>query len=141
LDKWTILTLTLVATSVVFGFVGVREASRLREIKSMREHLLQAALRGAADKADVPEKLRKWGNYWRTNPSLAPSRLGGYIPGGEEVRGMQSIYRKHKGSDTWHFCSNCSNWPTSSYDTHPGKPASGELCNECLGKQRNNNCA
>lgn len=25
-------------------------------------------------------------------------------------------YRKKKGSDTWHWCRNCSNWPTSNFE-------------------------
>jgi hypothetical protein len=49
-------------------------------------------------------------------------------------------YRKRKGTDTWHFCSNCTNWPVSNYDEQQSKPTSGELCNECRSKQSNNNC-
>jgi hypothetical protein len=43
--------------------------------------------------------------------------------------------RKRKGKDTWHFCTNCSNWPTSDYDERDGKPTYGEFCNECLALQ------
>lgn len=46
--------------------------------------------------------------------------------------------RKKNGSDTWHFCSNCSNWPTSDYTTGTGQ--SGEKCNECLAKQKAGTC-
>ena len=53
---------------------------------------------------------------------------------------MASQYRRARGSDTWHFCSNCSKWPTSNYDSSPTKPTSGELCNECRGKQAAGNC-
>lgn len=53
---------------------------------------------------------------------------------------MASEYRRRKGNDTWHFCSNCSNWPTSNYDSQGQKPASGELCNECRSKKANDNC-
>ena len=49
-------------------------------------------------------------------------------------------YRKKKGSDTWHWCANCSNWPTSDFDRHYGKPTSGELDNECLAKDKAGNC-
>jgi len=55
---------------------------------------------------------------------------------GEEV--ME--YRRRKGNDTWHFCSNCSNWPTSNYDTQQTKPSTGEFCNECKAKRDNNTC-
>lgn len=52
-------------------------------------------------------------------------------------------YRKRKGSDTWHWCTNCSQWPTgpsSNYDSRTTKPTSGELHNECKSKQRDGNC-
>lgn len=53
-------------------------------------------------------------------------------------------YRKRKGSDTWHFCTNCSNWPTSNFDTVTttgnARPTTGELDNECLGKERAGTC-
>lgn len=49
-------------------------------------------------------------------------------------------YRKKKGSDTWHWCTNCSNWPTSDYDEREGKPSSGELDNECQAKEKAGNC-
>lgn len=49
-------------------------------------------------------------------------------------------YRKRKGTDTWHFCANCSNYPTSNFDTHPSTPSSGEKCNECKAKRANGNC-
>lgn len=45
-------------------------------------------------------------------------------------------YRKRRGYDAWHWCRNCSGWPTSDYDEQQGKPASGELCNECKAKGR-----
>jgi hypothetical protein len=53
---------------------------------------------------------------------------------------MASQYRKKRGSDTWHWCSNCTNYPASDYDTSPTKPTSGELCDQCLGKERAGNC-
>ena len=49
-------------------------------------------------------------------------------------------YRKKNGSDTWHFCRNCNNWPTSDYTERQSKPTTGELCNECQAKKRSNNC-
>jgi len=53
---------------------------------------------------------------------------------------MASTYRRKKGNDTWHFCSNCSKYPTSDYDTSTTKPTTGELCNECKGKEKASNC-
>ncbi len=51
-----------------------------------------------------------------------------------------SSYRKKKYSDTWHWCRNCSKWPTSDYEERYSKPTSGELCNECKAKEKENNC-
>ncbi|MDZ7713691.1 MAG: hypothetical protein U5L06_11520 [Rhodovibrio sp.] len=31
-------------------------------------------------------------------------------------------YRKKNGSDTWHWCRNCTNWPTSDYETSDQPP-------------------
>ena len=53
---------------------------------------------------------------------------------------MANHYRRRKGNDTWHFCSNCSNWPQLNYDTATEKPKSGEFCNECKAKRDAGNC-
>ena len=54
-------------------------------------------------------------------------------------------YRKRKGRDTWHWCRNCSNWPTSNYDVErlPGKQRlkRGELDNQCLAKEKHGICS
>jgi hypothetical protein len=50
-------------------------------------------------------------------------------------------YRKRRGKDTWHWCSNCTNYPTSDYESSSTKPSSGELCNECQSKQKAGNCS
>jgi DNA-binding response OmpR family regulator len=44
-------------------------------------------------------------------------------------------YRKKRGSQTWHFRSDCSNWPTSDYEEQSSETAAGEPCNECKWKQ------
>ncbi len=53
-------------------------------------------------------------------------------------------YRKRKGSDTWHWCTNCSQWPTSDYDSQNvlagRRPSSGELHEECLSKEKDQTC-
>ena len=49
-------------------------------------------------------------------------------------------YRRKHGSDTWHWCRNCSNWPTSGYDSQHTKPTSGELDNECKSKDNAGTC-
>ena len=50
-------------------------------------------------------------------------------------------YRRKKGKDTWHYCKNCSKWPTSDYEVKFSKPTSGELCNECRSKDANGSCS
>ncbi len=49
-------------------------------------------------------------------------------------------YRRRRGHDTWHFCRNCSNWPTSDYVEQEQKPTTGELCNECRAKRNVGTC-
>lgn len=51
-------------------------------------------------------------------------------------------YRRRKDSDTWHYCKNCTAWPTQpgTYVERPDRPTSGEFCNQCLDKDRNRNC-
>jgi hypothetical protein len=64
--------------------------------------------------------------------------MKGPVSGPKE--GRQMTYRKRNGKDTWHFCRNCSNWPTSDYKEQHEKPTSGEFCNECKSKKADNNC-
>lgn len=53
---------------------------------------------------------------------------------------MPRTYRRRKDEDAWHFCTNCSKWPTSDYIERDDKPTDGELCNECRAKEKSNNC-
>jgi len=50
-------------------------------------------------------------------------------------------YVKATGSDTWHWCRNCSNYPANPSTSRQTKPSSGELCNQCQAKQREGNCS
>jgi len=54
-----------------------------------------------------------------------------------------TFYRKKAGTDTWHWCKNCSNWWEAGYveENHAGteRPKSVELCDERRGKERNKN--
>jgi hypothetical protein len=51
-------------------------------------------------------------------------------------------YRRLKGSDVWHWCTNCSQGPRSIYIevTSAGRPAGGALDKECLAKQAAGEC-
>jgi|ERR1051326_2045949 hypothetical protein len=51
-----------------------------------------------------------------------------------------AVYRRTKGHDTWHFCTNCSHWPTTDFETRSDTPTTGELCNECRAKMAVNKC-
>ncbi len=53
---------------------------------------------------------------------------------------VANTYRRRYYSDTWHFCSNCTRWPTSGYEERYSKPTTGELCNQCRDKRDNRNC-
>jgi hypothetical protein len=58
---------------------------------------------------------------------------------------VATTYRKLKDSDAWHFCTNCSNWPTSpGYEVYSGsatKPTTGQFCDQCLAKQKAKDCS
>lgn len=53
---------------------------------------------------------------------------------------IMKTYRRKKDSDTWHWCRNCSNWPTSDYVERHTKPTYGEFDNECKAKDKAGNC-
>ena len=53
---------------------------------------------------------------------------------------MPKKWRRRKEKDTWHFCINCSNWPTQDYVEQLTKPTSGEFCDECLAKEKKSEC-
>jgi hypothetical protein len=50
-------------------------------------------------------------------------------------------YRRLNDADAWHFCTNCSNFPKSGYETASSKPTSGQFCDECLSKETNGDCS
>jgi len=53
-------------------------------------------------------------------------------------------YVRGPGSDTWHWCKNCTSYPqtiAASQTLPPGqRPKSGELDDQCLAKERNGTC-
>lgn len=72
-----------------------------------------------------------------------------YVSGGVPfriigVKCMVTYYCKSKNNDTWHWCRNCTDWPTSNYDeeVHPGieRPKTGELCSQCEMKEKAGEC-
>jgi hypothetical protein len=53
---------------------------------------------------------------------------------------MASEYRRKIGCATWHFCSNCSQWPTSNYICLKEEPRTHQTCNECIVRQHEDKC-
>ena len=49
---------------------------------------------------------------------------------------MTDHNRRLVGQDEWHFCINCSKWPTDDYVLSKTKPVTDKLCNECQTKSR-----
>jgi hypothetical protein len=56
------------------------------------------------------------------------------------VLDLERVYRKNSGHQTWHFCANCSHWPSEDFQEQPMPLASDELCNECKTLQQERNC-
>jgi hypothetical protein len=48
-------------------------------------------------------------------------------------------YRRTKGTDTWHWCRNCSNDPKANYDKRDTRP-DYDLCNQCKSKEGAGSC-
>lgn len=58
----------------------------------------------------------------------------------EIIKPPSRQYRKKESSDTWHWCRNCSSWPTSNCKLSYLRPTTGELCNECKSKEAAGYC-
>ena len=46
------------------------------------------------------------------------------------------VAASHIAGDTWHHCSNCSQWPTEDFLSSTDLPAPAQLCNECVVKSQ-----
>lgn len=50
---------------------------------------------------------------------------------------VRDLYRRLKDSDVWHFCPECSNYPNKKGSLERvTKPTTGELCDECIAKEK-----
>lgn len=49
-------------------------------------------------------------------------------------------YRKVTGTDIWHYCQNCSNWPKVNYLEEKEAPRWGTICGECRAKDVKGEC-
>jgi uncharacterized protein (DUF433 family) len=51
------------------------------------------------------------------------------------------VCRRTSGGDTWHFCRNCSAFPTTDYEEKTySEEMAGDLCDECLTVKRSGDC-
>jgi uncharacterized protein (DUF433 family) len=57
-----------------------------------------------------------------------------------KIKHSVTVYRRRDEHDTWHWCINCSTWPTDNYQESFSKPTFGELCKECKAKLMAGNC-
>lgn len=48
-------------------------------------------------------------------------------------------YVQAEGSDNWHWCQNCSNYPSNIAKSRKTRPRT-DLCNQCKSKEDNGNC-
>jgi hypothetical protein len=50
-------------------------------------------------------------------------------------------YRRHPACQTWHFCTNCSQWPGAlDYIASAEIPGDSEVCNECIARSNAGDC-
>ena len=59
-----------------------------------------------------------------------------------EAGPSSTTLRRGRGQDTWHWCLNCSTWPTSDYEERKNlkRPRGGGLCSECSAKEKAGSC-
>jgi len=44
---------------------------------------------------------------------------------------MPLTYRRMRGTETWHFRTDCAHWPRAEYDEERRTPMTGRCCLEC----------
>jgi len=49
-------------------------------------------------------------------------------------------YRKKNGTDVWHWCENCAEWPAEDYTVTFGDPVSGKLDEKCRDREKDGLC-
>ena len=50
------------------------------------------------------------------------------------------IYRRYVSESLWHFCRNCSSWPSERYEEGTIEPPREALCAECIRKNDELKC-
>ena len=49
-------------------------------------------------------------------------------------------YRRNSSGTTWHFCANCSQWPTDDFVSTKILPGGHSVCNECVVRNQRGEC-
>jgi glycosyltransferase involved in cell wall biosynthesis len=95
---------------------------RLREaaVPTRRIDSVRAKHRGGLTMLKMGEQARVW---YAQNERRFEEKWGWLPP-------PLLMFRRRAGSDTWHFCRNCSSWPTEDFEEQEAIPDSGE-CGEC----------
>jgi hypothetical protein len=85
--------------------------------------------RGGLTMLKIPERAREWytGNEKRFEEKW------GFLP-----PPLMTLRRRWDDS-SWHFCDNCSKWPSEDYEEQEAIPLSGE-CSECRSKWDSGTC-
>ena len=63
-----------------------------------------------------------------------------YFRDAYEYLQMATEYRRTINTEIWHFCSNCSGWPTENYIVTKNFPLTYQICNDCLSKNQSGDC-
>ncbi|MBW3661194.1 MAG: hypothetical protein KY397_06120 [Gemmatimonadetes bacterium] len=53
---------------------------------------------------------------------------------------MSDHYRRRRGGRKWHFCTNCTDWPDSGFDSRASKPKADQICKTCHAKHNDGVC-
>ena len=117
--------------------------SNPEEIHAQYPHLSMAQIHAALayyydHQTELDEEIqRRWKQANELSMSISDNSLR------QKLLELKSgkTYRRRRGHDTWHFCSNCSNWPAKAESTEQtSKPTTGEFCNECSAKEMAGSC-
>lgn len=63
-----------------------------------------------------------------------------HLPLRQRIEYYLTVHRRKASSQCWHFCTNCSQWPTREFVQSIKRPRARELCNECKELTKNKKC-
>ena len=115
--------------------------SNPEEIHAQYPHLSMAQIHAALayyydHQTELDEEIqRRWKRANELSMSISDNSLRQKLL---ELKNRKK-YRRRRGHATWHWCKNCSSWPTSDYEEMTGVNR-GELCSECSAKEMAGSC-